>query len=106
MVLCLLLLKQVSLSIAPPNVVPQSLDYLVEVGAVINYGVSLESDVDGESGLFEIGAETHGGILGTVVSVDQHSNTVIQPDLYSGGSIPSILMRVELNLIHWPFVWG
>ena len=40
-----------------------------------------ESDIDGESGLSpiheEIGAETCGRILGTVVSVDQHSNTAL-----------------------------
>ena len=40
-----------------------------------------DSDVNGKSGLSpiheEIGAEAHGGISGTVVSVDQQSNTAL-----------------------------
>ena len=29
-----------------------------------------------------------------------------QSDLCSEGKVPSMLIRVELNLPHWPFVWG
>ena len=29
-----------------------------------------------------------------------------QIDLCSGGKVPNMLIRVELNLLHWPFVLG
>ena len=55
--------------------------YLVEVGTVIDFRVRPKSDINGESGLSpiyeETGAEACGGILGTVVSVDQCSNTTL-----------------------------
>ena len=28
-----------------------------------------------------------------------------QSDLHSGGNVPTILIKMEFNLLHWPFVW-
>ena len=39
--------------------------------------------------------------------MDQHSNVILPLQLSSlGGNVPSILIRVELNLSHWPLVCG
>ena len=71
----------------PPNAVPQFLDVLGGSGCSYPFWGKSKSDIDGELGLSpiheEIGAEAHGRISGTVVSVDQCSNTA-----FPGGLAP------------------
>ena len=105
-----LLLKGVSFPMGLPNSFTQFLHILVGSGHGYWSQGKSEGDIDRESGLSPIhqviGAEPHGGISGTVVSMDQCSNTALQLDFHSGGSVLNILVKVELNLFYWPFVWG
>ena len=70
----LLLLKEIGLSMGPPNVFPQFLDVLGGSGHGYQSWGKSKSDIDRELGLSpvckEIGAETHGVILGPVVSME------------------------------------
>ena len=111
MALCLLLLKEVSLSMGPPNAFPQFLDILGGSGFSYQFWGKFKSDVERESGLSpiheEIGTVANGRILGTVVSGDQHSNTALPVRLAFWRHPQHINWGgVELNLSHWPFVWG
>ena len=78
---CLLLMKEVGLSMDLAKVFPQFLAVLGRRGH--NYWLwgNSKSDINRETGLSpiheEIGAETSGGISGTVVSMDQCSNTAL-----------------------------
>ena len=76
---CLLLLKQVNLSM---GLLMQSLNfwtYLVEVGVAIDFRVNPRVTLMGSWGCLlyirKYGTESHGRILGAFLSVDQYSNT-------------------------------
>ena len=81
MVHCLLLMKKVSFPLGPPNAFPQFLDIVGGCGHSYQSQGKSEGNIDRESGLSPIpkviGAEPYGGILGTVVSMDQCSNTAL-----------------------------
>ena len=54
-------------------------------------------------------AKAFSRILGAIISMDQHPNVVLsvfQSDFFSGVNIPSMPIRVELNIFHWLLVWG
>ena len=82
---CLLLPKEVGFPMGRPNVFPLFLDVLGGSGCGYQLQGKSKGDIDWELGLppihKEVGAETHSGILGTVLSVDQHSNTAISVGL-------------------------
>ena len=98
MTLHLYLLKQVSLNVAPPNAVWM---YFVEVGVVINFSVSLRVTSMGSWGCLPYIRKEE--LKPTVEFQEQlytWTCTPIMPylsDLHSEGSVPSILIRVELN---------
>ena len=84
--------------------------YLVEGGTVIDLWVSLRMTSIGSWGCLlyirKYGLKPRVEIW---VQLQVWTSAPIQPfqsDLHSGGSVPNILMRVELNLSHWPFVLG
>ena len=54
MALCLLLLKQVSLPVGPPDVVPQYLDIIGGSGCSYQFWGKSDSDINGELGLSSI----------------------------------------------------
>ena len=84
--------------------------YVVEVGMVIKSGLSLRVMLMGSQGyLLYIGKYGLKPEAELQVQLYTWTSTPILPfqsDLHSGGSIPNMLFRVELNLSYWPFVWG
>ena len=68
-------------SCGPCNVVPQFLDILGGSGHRYLFWAKSQSDINGEARLSpiheEVGVEACGGILGTVVTMCQHSNIAL-----------------------------
>ena len=108
---CLLLLKEVTFSMGPPNVFCQFLD-ICGCGHSYQFRGKSERDVERELRLSpiheEIGAETCGGILGAVVSLDQYSNAALlvrltfwrqSPQHINEGGVKSLTLAIHLWVI-------
>ena len=110
----LLLLKKVGLPVGPPNVVPQLLEVLGASGCSYWLWGESQGDINRELSLSlineEVGAKASGGILGTVVSIDQHSNTALPVQLVFWGQHPQhinqgVVKPVTLA-IHLGVIWA
>ena len=96
----------------PPNAFPQFLDVLGGSGHSYQSQGRSKSNTDSESGLSpvheEIEAEPCGRILGTVVSVDQCSNTALpvrlaswrqHPQHINEGGVESLTLAIYLGVV-------
>ena len=112
MVLCLLLLKEVGPPMGPPNSFPQFLYTCGGSGHGCQSQGKSEGDINRESGFSSIrkviGAEPHGGILGTVLSMDQCYNTALPVRLMfwrqhlqhiNEGEIESLTLVIHLGMV-------
>ena len=109
---CLLLLKEVGFPVGPPNSFPQFLYLLGGSGCGYQSWGKSEGEINRKSELFPIhkviGAEPHGRISGTVVSMDQCFNTALParlvfwrqcPQHINEGGIESFTLAIHLGVV-------
>ena len=110
MLLCFFCMKVLSFPLSPPGMFPYLLDKLGSVW--LHYGTWSQTKcyIYWKARLSpkheEVGADPCTWILGVVLCMNQHSNVVLPLWLFSLGKVPSMLIRVKLNLSHWPLVCG
>ena len=107
---CFLLQKQVGLLVGPLNVVPHFLDVFAGSRHGYQFWGNSKGDIYGELGLptvhKKIGADPIAELWVQLYVCTTTPILPFQSDLWSRGSVPSMLIKMELNLSHWPFVWG